>query len=489
VSQENPAPRDLRRSITPAAERRDHLVAELPSTSALRRLFLGLGATALAPLVTVIAQVVSVPVFLYSWGPKLYGEWLLLSTIPWYMSLSDVGFGSVAGNEMTMRVAARDREGALRSFQSAWAIICLVSAALMLSVAAVTSTAPLGRWLNVQIIAGGELHGVLLLLTVYALGSLQSTLVASGFRCDGNYALGTLLINVFRLWEALGSTLAVAWSARPVTVAAVLAGIRWGGFCLMWIVLRHRSPWIVWGVRHARAASVREMASPAIAFMAFPLGNAISIQGMLVVVGVVLGPLAVTAFSTMRTLSRFAFIILETIKQSIWPELSAAFGVENWTYARKLHAKACQGSLLACACAVAFLAVFGARIYRLWTHGRVGFDPLLFKALLLVVVADSLWYASSATSIACNLHQKVALAYVFGSAASIIVAYLTLPVFGLVAAALALLAVDIPMTPYVLWSSISILRDTPRSFLRELCRAPNWRGWAGQILAPRQLSR
>ncbi len=456
-----------------------------PGTPAARRLFLGLGATVLSPLVTVIAQVVSVPVFLHYWGPRLYGEWLLLSTIPWYLSLSDVGFGSVAGNEMTMRVAVGDREGALRNFQSAWVMVALISAVLTLGVVTVTFTLPLGRWLKVQTMTAGAFHGVMLLLTVYALGSLQSTLLTSAFRCDGNYALGTLLLNLFRLFEALGTALAAA-SAGPLIVAAVLVGIRWTGLVLMAVVLGSRSPWIAWGMRHARASCVREMAGPAMAFMAFPFGNALSIQGMLAVVGIVLGPLAVTVFSTMRTLTRSAFIILETIKQTIWPELSAAFGVENWGYARKLHARACQGSFVACAAAVSFLGVFGDRIYHLWTHGRLSFDRGLFRALLLVVLADSLWYASSATSIACNLHQKVAMAYAAGSAASVVVAYLTLPALGLMAAALALLVVDVAMIPYVLQSSLSILRDTPRSFFRELWRVPNWRVFSGRMVASRQ---
>jgi len=457
-----------------------------PGTPKARRLLFGLGATALSPLVTVVAQVVSVPVFLHYWGPRLYGEWLLLSTIPWYLSLSDVGFGSVAGNEMTMRVAVGDREGALRSFQSAWVMVVLISAALTVGVVAVTFTLPLGRWLKVQTMTAATLHGVMLLLTVYALEALQSTLLTSAFRCDGNYALGTLLLNLIRLFEALGSALAAACSAGPLIVAAVLVAIRWVGLALMVVLLRSRSPWICWGMRHARAACVRQMAGPVIAFMAFPFGNALSIQGMLAAVGIVLGPLAVTGFSTMRTLARSAFMILETIKQTIWPELSAAFALENWAYARKLHARACQGSFVACAAAVSFLGVFGDRIYRLWTHGQLPFDRALFRALLLVVLADSLWYASSATSIACNLHQKVAVAYAAGSAASVVVAYLALPSLGLMAAALALLLVDVAMIPYVLQSSLSILQDTPRTFLREFWHLPNWRTFSERMVTSRQ---
>ena len=53
---------------------------------------------------------------------------------------------------------------------------------------------------------------------------------------------------------------------------------------------------------------------------------------------------------------------------------------------------------------------------------------------------------------------------------------------GLVGPALALLAIDIPMTLYVLRSSLDVLQDTLPGFLHELFTAPNFRGLAAQIM-------
>ncbi len=451
------------------------------SSAASQRLVRAVGATALYPIVTAVIQLVSVPVFLRFWGPSLYGEWLLLSTVPWYLSLSDMGFASVAGNDMTMRVAAGDRAGALRSFQSAWIMICAISVAVGALAAGGVYVLPLRRWLNLAVMPPREFDAVLLLLSVYALGTLQTNLASSGFRCVGNYASGALLLNLVRLVEALGSAAAVTFGARPLWVAAFLVVARWCGQLLMYVVMRRRSPWIHWGWAYANAASIRDIARPALAFMAFPVGNALSIQGMLLVVGIVLGPVAVAIFSTTRTLTRGGFMILDTVRSSIWPELSMAFGAANWSYARKLHGKACQAALLLCAAAVLFLAVFGRRIYLLWTHGTLTFDPVLFNVLLVVVIANSLWYASSAATLACNAHQRIAVVYLVATTAALVLAYLSLSRMGLVGPALALLAIEIPMTGYVLRSSLTVLRDTPYGFLRELCTAPNFRGFAAQI--------
>src|SRR5271155_3693072 len=82
------------------------LVSPMSTRSLQRRLIAGFGANTFSRLSTTLTQILSVPVFLTHWGTHLYGEWILLNAIPAYFGLSDVGFGSVAGNDMTMLAAA-----------------------------------------------------------------------------------------------------------------------------------------------------------------------------------------------------------------------------------------------------------------------------------------------------------------------------------------------------------------------------------------------
>jgi O-antigen/teichoic acid export membrane protein len=453
----------------------------LLSPAASRRLLQGFGATALYPIVTAIVQILTVPIFLRFWGPSLYGEWLLLITVPQYMALSDMGFGSVAGNDMTMRVAANDRNGALCSFQSAWVMICLISTVFGTLAVVAVYLLPLRRWLHLATMQPGEFHGVLLLLIIYSMVTLQSTLTASGFRCDGNYALGTVLLNVLRLVEALGTVAIVIFGAVPLLVAAFMVATRLAGQVALCLILRRRSPWITWGVDHASKSAVLQMAHPATAFMAFPLGQAMSIQGMLIVIGVALGPTSVAVFSTLRTLSRIGSMLVETVRHSIWPELSATFGAKNWAYARKLHGKGCQAGVLLGGGASLVLALFGRRLYIFWTHGMLSYNPTLFDVLLFVIVVNSLWNTSSVVSLACNAHQRIAGVYLAGTLLSLPVSYLLIPHFGLLGPALTLVAVEFVIAPYVLKISLSILHETPSDFLRELFTPPDLRGLMAQI--------
>jgi O-antigen/teichoic acid export membrane protein len=436
------------------------------------RLIRGFGATALSPVVSTIVQVVSVPLFLHFWGVKLYGEWLILSAIPFYLALSDVGFGSVAGNDMTMRVAAGDRDGALETFQSTWALLCVVSLLVAVTVLGVIWFLPLTRWLNLSSVGLAEVRLVLVILSLYAILAVQAGLVMSAFRSDGNFAFSAVMYNVVRLAEWILPTIAVALGAGPVPVAGALLVARiLGTFVMGWLLLR-KSPWLRFGFRHARLSSVRRLASPAIAFMAFPAGNALSIQGMVLVIGISLGPVAVATFSTMRTLTRFGFTIMDAIKNSVWPELSSAYGAQNWDLARRLHRTACQAALWLSFAAVIFLFVAGDRIFAFWTHGRVVMDVSAFRWLLLGIVANSFWYTSSVVTIASNTHQRVAALYLAGTAGSLILARYLMPHFGISGAAMSLLAIDILLGWYVVRMSLTKLGDRVGEFGSALLRLP-----------------
>ena len=442
-------------------------------TGTVRERFIrGFGATALGPFITILAQVISVPVFLNSWGPKLYGEWLVLSAIPSYIAFSDVGFGNVAANDMTMKVSRSDRDGALETFQSTWVLMSFTSLLVVLCFTLGAWTLPLNRWLNLSSITHATTREILTVFFIYSLFCLQADLTTSGFRCEGNYALGMLMKNLLRFVETATVTIMVAFHAQPLQAAAAFLVTRSVATPVMaWIMVR-KSPWLRYGVRHANMRCIRSLAAPAVAYMAFPAGNALSIQGIVLVISGTLGPIAVATFSTMRTLTRFGFQVMEAVKNSVWPELSAAYGAQNWSLARRLHRVACQVSLWSSLAAAIFLFFAGDKIVAIWTHGRIVVDEPTFRWLLLVTVANSFWYTSSVVTVASNTHERVAAVFLAGTATSLVIARLLMPHFGLSGAAMALLAIDITVGWYVLGRSLTTLSESARDFYTSMFRLP-----------------
>jgi O-antigen/teichoic acid export membrane protein len=112
------------------------------------------------------------------------------------------------------------------------------------------------------------------------------------------------------------------------------------------------------------------------------------------------------------------------------------------------------------------LALAGPRVFVLWTHGRLHFDAATFDILLLGVLANSVWNASSSVALSANRHERISIFYLVFSIASIAIACLLLPVVGLRGAALAMLLADTGMALVVVRSSNRLLSDPTPAFVR-----------------------
>jgi O-antigen/teichoic acid export membrane protein len=235
-------------------------------------------------------------------------------------------------------------------------------------------------------------------------------------------------------------------------------------------LLRREVPWIQFGIRHAQWAVIRRLSGPALSFMALPLVNALNLQGILVVIGSVMGPIAVVSFNTARTISRSAAQGMNLINNSIWPEMSAAFGVGAMDIARMLHRRACQISLVLCLGITFGVAVLGDWIWRIWTVGKVPTDPVLLYIMLLQMVVSAFWFTSAVVPLAINQHQKMARAMLIATCLALVLAWVLMQVsaLGLRGAAIALVLEDLFAATYILRDSLRLLGDNLGDFARSM---------------------
>ena len=103
--------------------------------------------------------------------------------------------------------------------------------------------------------------------------------------------------------------------------------------------------------------------------------------------------------------------MMSMINQAVWPEISMAYGAKKMELSRALHRHACQASIWISLLSVAGLLIAGQWIIKIWTLGKAIPEPSFFYLMLSVLVANSLWYASSMVPVAINRHEKMALYY------------------------------------------------------------------------------
>jgi O-antigen/teichoic acid export membrane protein len=263
---------------------------------------------------------------------------------------------------------------------------------------------------------------------------------------------------------------ALGGAERRTALVFSLANI--AGTALLALFVRRDIPWIEFGWRHARFAEIKRLAGPAFAFMGFPIGNALNLQGTLMAVQYAMGPASVGVFGTARTVSRFALQMVQMVNTTFWPEMSIAFGQKNAALTRTLHRRACQMALIIAVIVVTGMMTVGPWFLSHWTGGHVPPSRGLLSLLLLVVVFYALWSTSSTLLAAINRHQRLAAWYIFATSITCGLCYLLARKYGLYGAAVSLLVSELVMNIYVLPASLRIAHDTFGEFLASMVHYP-----------------
>ena len=437
-----------------------------------KRLALGFLSGWVSKLAGTIIQLVQVPVFFHFWSTPLYGEWMIVTSIPTYLSFSNIGFGNVAGNEMTMLVAAEDRDGALRVFQSCWWLIAIICGVTIVAMSGALYLLPVAQKLHLSAMSESDTKWIIFYLGVSVLLGQLEQLLQSAYRCIGRYAYGSFLKSAISLAAFACMIVPVVLGGGARVTALVFAAANVAGTLLLCVLVRRDIPWMEYGWSRASFGEIKKLTGPAIAFMGFPIGNALNLSGTLLAVGYALGPTDVAIFSTARTVSRVALQMVQMVNSTFWPEMSVAFGQKNVNLTRTLHRRACQMALIIAAVVVAGMMTVGPWFLSHWTGGHVPPSRGLLSLLLLVVVFYALWSTSSTLLAAINRHQKLAAYYIFATSLTCALCYGLSLRFGLYGAAGALLVSELVMNLYVLPASLRIAHDTFGAFLASMVHWP-----------------
>lgn len=375
------------------------------------RISAGVIANMFGQAVTVLALMVGVPIFLRAWGVQVYGEWLILSSLPTYLSLSDMGVSSSAGNAMIHQLAKNNNQKAVSIFQSTsifLLLVIIVGAAFSLLF---VTYVKLGRLVPITVI--GERHAslVLLFLSIETLIRLYDGINVAVYRSSGEYALGiviqsaTLLLQYVAMWSAALAGLGVVGAAFSFLVVRILA------VPINLLFIFHRYRWLEFGYRSADLSVLKDLAKPAMGGISIPIASAVNLQFSLLVIGNVMGAAAAVLYSTTRSVARGINQISYSLNNASEPELALAHGARDEVAFRGIASKSLRWVLVASGAVILLMVFFGPALFSIWTHNSIAFSQALFLSLMLSSFINASWYSIFVPIRSRNGHFRAGLMY------------------------------------------------------------------------------
>ena len=275
-----------------------------------------------------------------------------------------------------------------------------------------------------------------------------TTAFLDSLRCAGFNGLGTTWANVSRLLEGLASAAVLVAGAGALALCLATLAVRVLLLVWQWVLLRRCCPWLFEPRQAADAGLVRRLLWPSLAFMAFPVGLALALQGPILIIGGLFGPAAVATFSAMRTLARLPVQFTNVLNAAVAPEVSRAHGQAMPGVVQRLHRRAWWATaafgLLACG-ALAWLGPWLGN----WWLGEGRHDQGLLVGLLLVSWVSAVWNVSSIVLTATNRHVRLSAVFLTVNALGLALAWGLGAVSGLPALVGALVCAELLMLLWV----------------------------------------
>lgn len=438
----------------------------------IQRVTASLSISAVIMLVTIIGQVVGVPLLIQAWGAQVYGEWIALTNMIASLSLLNLGVQSYMLNLLITHYQRGEIAAGTRVLHASLRLYAIFCAMALLLVVALALWPGLPGWLNIHAIPNGHTRAILIvqgLWVTYNLlgGVLMSVLVViNQFPRRLRYSLIDRLI-------VLGIPLLVAvLGGSPYETVLVMAALMI--VLAAWQVrdVVQRSPFLI-GLDHTTWAESRALIRPSLMFLAVRVANVLLTSGIVIVISTMAGGVAVTLYSTTLLMTNFVRTFANQGLVILWPEITAAAADENIDRLRQWHRFLVKLALLATLVLGALMIAFGPDVLRVWLGNQVAVDGILNTLLTYYLILQASTLVSDTFGLATNHQSELFRIDLITAILTIVLAVVLVIPLGVRGAALALIIGQIWNTIQITTVALGWTQDTARPFVADLLG----RGW------------
>lgn len=377
----------------------------------LKRVVAGISSNAIFQGVSSLIHLFGVPLCLIYWGQQYYGEWILLFTIPGYLSVSDFGLGTAATSEMSM-MAEGDRKDDIQPLLRSvfWAIVIwgLIPFGGLL---ASNYFLPWYSWLKLQEISFYEFKCTFPILVLYIYLSLFLTIPLNFYRVIKRYNIERYISLGHKILEFTLLLILVLYGFGIFQVALAYLILR--VFLLLYVVfdLRQRSFYFRLLPIRIHWVHLRKVLKPGASVLMFYLGSNLLMQGTSTIVGLNLGAKSLVVFNTVRTLVNMVKQIIGVINLSLFSEFSYSYGAKNLDLFIRLLRSSILINFLLSTVACVILFFLGEYILYWWTVGVVSAEVSFFRVFLVYTLLGSLSSVALTVLLATNIFKRTGYIY------------------------------------------------------------------------------
>lgn len=423
-----------------------------------------IGASAFGILINLFNQIILIPFYLIYWGKDLYSDWIVLTAFSSFLLMSDLGLSTVITNKFSIEFAKGKLDECKKLLINNYFFILIIALFTLSILFFWGKSTNLVNLLNLNVIDNNTAIFILLGLTTLVFMNMLSAALNAIYRAVSQTAKGIIIDNIAKLFEViiLFCGIILGWNILLLILMYMMPK-----FILLFFKYNDTQKIFTYNIsiKYFNPYIFKGLIKPSLSFMAFPIGNAIINQGYILLINKYFSSSELILYTTTRTLVNFIKTAMGTIATASWPEITNAFGKNDFSKMRSIHRLSVVGSFFMTLIISLILLFLGKYIYMFWTKGLIDFNFNLMLAFLIVLIANNFWYTSSVILMGTNNHQRLGIYYFVSSLLALIIARFLIVFHSLPLIVLSLIIMDIVLSSYTLKSSLKLTHDNFKDFL------------------------
>jgi len=413
-----------------------------PKSGTTRRVQLGTLAKLLGESISTLRYIVLVPLFLLVWGTEVYGEWLTVFALVAYLSLANIGMQTYVVNRLTQFYSLANLKDYNKALSSALGLYLLIILPLLLLAGILIYTLPFTQWLNIAHTSEKVIRLTAFLLAFFSLVEIPAGLIFGVYRSLGELPRVTMIENISLIFVVVVTAIVLLAGGGFISVA--LAQFIPLLFFTAFVIrdLRKRHTEIKFSIRDLDLSLGLSFIGPSLFFFLLVLTNAIRAQGPLLVIGATLGSSFVAIFTVHRIVCNLISKLTTTIGQAIWPELTSMEVRRDYSKLRKAHYFLLKITILISLSVAVFLFFTGKDVIRIWTRGKIVFNPALWNLFLVNLVIYSIWKPTTFVQLATNRHKFYSKCFLSSAVTGLFFAIILTKIYGVIGTLLGFMAAE-----------------------------------------------
>ncbi|WP_151764254.1 lipopolysaccharide biosynthesis protein [Acinetobacter soli] len=391
----------------------------------IERLLKSTFANSFSLIIRLLEQILLVPIFLTAWSISFYGEWLIITAIPTFLALSDMGFITSGSNELARR-ASNESDKSVRDYYSHYIVLCTLWCLFFINIILIfIYFAPLVEFFKLTFFSENETKLIFAILCLSALFNQNSLALLAGLRVRGKYHIGLWLRAFFAFLRLslLGLGL-YFFHISPLYAAIIILFCSIACYFIEKIIVKSSGLSSNWSMLFKNGEVKLKEILIGIEYMLLPFSQMIVLQGSIILMGFFFTGREVAIYSTHRTLSR----LISSILQMAINPLTAEVGLLQ----KKHDKKRLKNILLSVSRLTIWISIFfiiilmlsGKLLFLIWTNGKISFYPFVFFALLLMTLFEAVWRTLATVRLGTNHHQPIVRGYFILSLTGTFFAYI-----------------------------------------------------------------